>query len=886
MNFFGFWWSRKRERELAEEISSHLRMALEDRVRRGEPLNEAKGAVLREFGNVGLVKEVTRSVSGWKTLESIGKDARYAFRILNRSRGFAVISVLALALGIGANSAIYSVVHSVLLSPLPFTDSQQLVRLWDSFGSPDNYAPVSYPTFRDWRAWNRSFSDMAAYGGASYVLTGAGEATHIEGVIASASLFNVLKVQPSLGRAFLPEEDRPAANNGADSIILSNRLWKERFGQTSSILGRVLLLDGKPFAVVGVMPAGFNSYTGGDRTDFWVTTAVLAEPSSGSAKPVSEEREISFLNVTGRLKPGASIKQAQSDMDRVASMLMRAYPNGAPKEGVIVRDLRESITGNIRPILLLLFGAAGTVLAITCANIAGLMSARITRRHREMNIRAAIGAGRLRIVRQLFVESLLISSIGLGLGLWFAAVTARYLRLLLDLPGQPGPALDFAVFGFGAAIAFLAALVLSIAPATHVLKADLIHGLKESALTTSESGRQRRLQRSLMIAQIAFATVLLSASSLFTLGLIRLQKIDLGFEPKHTLSFPTTLAETKYSQSQRASVFQELESRLNMLPGVRSVGAGSQLPLQGNISNTTLDKVGGRAIPERERTGITYAVTSGDYFKALGIRVRAGRVFTAADTGTSQPVVVINYAAARKYFGSRNPVGEQIEPVMWNGSGSTTRPRTIVGVVGDVKLQGIGNEANPTVYWPILQIPSSDTLYVVMRTKGDALQLLPSIRTEIHALDRNLPLYDVQPLTEFVRGSLAEPLHITALVSTFGILAVLLIAIGVFGVVAYNIAQRTREIAVRMALGAQRKDILRDLLMQAVLPSGIGLAFGLLTAAGTARFLRGSFFGVPAQEPMSLTLAGLALLGVILSASFFPALRATRVDPMTALRYG
>ncbi len=885
MNFLDFWRSRRREQELDEEIRSHLQMAFQDRIERGESPSNANSAALREFGNVGLVKEVTRSVSAWRPLESIGKDVRFAFRVLTRSPGFSIVSILALALGIGANTAIYSVVHSVLLSPLPFPDSHRLVRLWDSFGSAGNYAPVSYPNFRDWRAWNHSFSDMAAYSGASYTLTGSGEATHIQGVVCSASLFKVLQVRPVLGRTFLPEEDGPAADNGADSVILSDNLWKERFAQSPRILGRTLLLDGKPFVVVGVMPPGFKSYTGGDHTDFWVTTAVLSERSPGSPKPVSAERGMSFLNAVGRLRPGVSINQAQSDMDRVAAMLMRTYPNEAPKEGVIIRDLQESITGNIRPILLLLFGAAGAVFMLTCANIAGLMSARITRRRREMNVRAAVGAGRWRIVRQLFIESLVISLIGLGLGLWLAALGSRYLPVPLNFTGRPVSGFDYAVFGFGAAIALLAALLFSIAPAIHVFKADMVHGFKEAALTTSESVGQRRLQRALTIAQIAFATVLLSASSLFTLGLIRLQKVDLGFEPDHTLSFPISLAEPQYDQNRRASVFQELETRLSLLPGVGSVGAGSQLPLQSNVSNTVLDNVAGRAIPMRQWTGIVYAAVSGDYFRGLGMRIHAGRVFTAADTATSEPVVVINRAAARKYFGSKDPIGQQIEPVMWNGSGSTTRPRTVIGVVGDVKLQGVGGEARPTVYWPLQQIPSSDTLYVLVRTAGDPLQLLPAIRKQVHAIDKDLPLYDVQSLAQFVRGSLAEPLRITALVSAFAALALILTIVGVFGVVAYNAAQRTREIGIRMALGAQRKDVLGDFLLQAVVMGAIGLAIGLLAAAATARLLNGSFFGVPVQESMSLVLSGLVLLAVTLGASLLPAVRATRIDPVTALRY-
>ncbi len=885
MGFLKFWRFKQRGQEINEEVNSHLQMAIQDRLERGEPLDQARHAVRREFGNIGLVKETVWNVHVSALSESIGRDIRYALRILFKNPGFSAISVLALALGIGGNSAIYNVVRSVLLSPLPFPDSKQLVRLWDSFGTPGNYSPVSYPNFQDWRAWNHSFSDMAAYAGASYALTEQGEPIHIEGIAASANLFSVLGTQPLFGRTFLSEEDRPGTNNGVNSIILSHRLWKSHFAADRHILGRVLLLDGKPFSVIGVMPSEFNSYTGNDQTDFWVTAAVFAQPIPGSSKPLSEEREMSFLNVIARLKPGLSVQQAQSDMDHAAGMLMQAYPKADFREGVMIRNFHESIAGDIRPILLLLFGAAGTVFAITCANLAGLLSARMLRRYREMNIRSAIGAGKWRIVRQLLTENLLLCSFALLFGWWFAMVVNRFVWLLFELPPQNEPGLNWPVFGFASAITVFAAAVLSIAPAVHVFKSDLIHGLKEAVLSAGESRRQRRFQHVLTIVQVSLAMVLLSTSILFTGGLIRLQKINLGFQPEHTLAFPVDLAEPKYNQQQRASVFRELETCLSMLPGVLAAGAGAQLPLQYNISKTTLDNVGGRPISREKLTGIAYAALSGDYFRALGTQVLSGRGFTAHDNSASEPVVVINQAAAHQYFGSENPVGQQIEPVLWNGSGDSTRPRTIVGVVADIKLTGIADAALPTVYWPFEQIPSSSALYVIVRTAGNPSMLVPAIRAQMLALDKSLPLYNVQSPTELVRGSLKQPLHLTAVVATFGMLALVLTAIGVFGIITYNVAQQTREIGIRMALGAQRREVLSGFLRQAALLATSGLVLGLGGSIAMGRFLQSSFFGVPVSEPGATAIAAFVLLCVVLTASFFPALRATRIDPLKALRY-
>lgn len=884
MRLFSLWWRKRAEQDFDDEIDAHLQIALRERLECGEPLEQARRAIRREFGNVGLVKEATRSLFRPIALENIGKDLQYAVRTLKRSPGYTAISILALALGVGANAAVYSVVHSVLLSPLPFPEPGRLVRLWDSYGAPGNFSPVSYPNFRDWRRWSHSFVDMAAYHRTSSTLTGRHDAVHLEGVHCSASFFRVLGAQSLLGRTFREFEELPASADGAEAIVLSHHLWKEQFGGRAEVLGRTLHLDGRPFTVIGVMPPAFNDYTGSSRADFWITTAALARAVPPSNKPLSEERGMSFMSVVARLKPGVSLARAQADMDRAAVTLMRTYPAEAPKEGVIVRDLQDSIFGDVRSILLMLFGATGAVLALTCANLAGLTSARLLARHRELNIRAALGAARWRVTRQLLTETLLLSSIGSCVALGVALAGAKYLRVLLDLPDSDKAPL-LAIVAIGAPVTVLVAIIIAVAPALHVWKADLIDGLKQASLTVTESARQRTLQRAFAAAQIAFAAVLLTAGSLFTLGLLRLQKTELGFNPEHALSFPITLAAPKYNDRSRALAFKELADRLRRLPALQFAGAAAQLPLSGGISNTVLDKVGSRVIPSTQLTGIVYAAVSGDYFRALGIKLRAGRLFAPSDTASSVPVVLLNRSAARKYFGSNNPVGETVEPVMWNGAGSTTQPRTVVGIVDDVKLQGIGDEVRPAVYWPFEQVPSSDSLYFAVRSTADSASLYAAIRKELRAIDKDLPIYNVQSMVDAVRGALASPRAIATLVAGFGVLSTLLAAIGIAGVIAFDAARRTREVGIRMTLGASRSDVVRQLTRQAAAIAAIGVGIGVPGSFAVARWLQHSFFGVPLEEPASFAIAAALLLAVIFTAAVIPGIRAVRIDPAKALRY-
>lgn len=877
------WWRRKsRELDLEREIDSHIELEAEEQRESGHPPSDATRAARRALGNPTLVKETTREQWGWTWLETLGKDLHYAARVLRKNAAFSFVAIAALALGIGLNTAIFALVNAALLRPLPFANPHQLVRLWDTYGTPGNFGPVSYPNFRDWRAWNHSFQNMAAITRLDFVLTGTGDAVHVGGTLASASFFEVLGVQPMLGRRFLPEEDRPPAS-GANVIIISHKLWKERLGGDPKVLGRTLTLDRNPFTIVGVMPPSFDSNAEVSDSDFWLPAALLAE-SSGASKPVSEERSMSFLHVIGRLKPGISLTQAQADMDAVAVALVRAYPADDPKEGVSLLGLQESNTSDSRPTLLLLFGAAAVVLLIACADVGGLVLARATGRHREMTVRAAIGAGRWRIIRQLLVEGLLLTTIGCLAGLLLATAAVPLLTRVLGLPPAVLVTIDDHVLGFALVMGMLATVVFSLAPALQSTKLDLIEGLKESSLNTSESRRHRMWNNSLVIGQVALAMVLLSSAALLTVSLIRLQRLDLGFAPDHVLTFPIGLAGDRYRQDQRASFFEELISRLQTLPGVVSAGASGYLPMSGNMSRTALDNVGGRAIPVAQRTGIVYASVTPGYFETVGIQIQRGRGFLNADRSGSPPVVIINQAEARLHFGSTDPIGQQIEPGMWNGAGSTTQPRTIVGVARDVK-QSLRDRAEPSIYWPVAQIPSESSMYVTVRTTGDPLRMVSAVRSVLRSMDKDIPLYNVQPLTHYVSTSLRAPRDTATLVALFAMLALVLTAVGLYGVISYSVARRTREIGVRMALGARSSSLVRGIVGRGLVLALLGAVIGLPAAIAGAKLFQSLLFGVSPQEPSTLVAGAVVLIVVALAASYIPARRAARVDPLTTLRY-
>jgi predicted permease len=872
------------ERELADELSFHLEEQIAENRAAGMSADEARLAASRLLGGVSQIQEECRDMRMTTIVEGFFRDFRYALRVIRKNPAFASASILVLALGIGANTAIFSVANAILFRPLPFPEPQQLVRLWDTYGTPGNLGPISYPNFQDWRSWNRSFSAMAVFAERGLVLTGVGEATPLQTVAASASFFEVLGVQPALGRKFLPEEDGPGANNGADSAVISDRLWRRQFGGDAAILGRSITLSGRIFTVVGVMPPGFNTYTGSGETEVWTTVAIYARAAPGMTRPLLEERGIDFFGAIARLKPGVSRTQAQADMDRMAGLLTKVYPADDPKEGAAIKDLQASATGDVRPMLLVLLSAAGVVLLIACADVSGLALARVTRRQRELSVRAAIGAGMGRLLWQMLAESLTLAMFGAILGLGFASVASGFLVLFLQLP-PARVALDWTALAFATVAAVLSAIVFSLAPAIHASRFDLIHGLKEAALNVTGSLRQKRLQSALVVGQIALAMVLLNACGLLTLNLIHLQRANLGFEPQNVLTFPVALPAARYSQTVRGRFFEELTARLRAIAGVKSAAAGMQIPFRGGMARTVLSNVAGQPIELAKRTGIVYSPITSQYFQSLGIPVEVGREFTEGDTASSTPVVILNEAAAKRYFGSVNPVGQQVQPEMWNGSGSATKPRTVVGVVGNAKLRRQSDSPAAQVYWPVSQIPSESSFVVVVRTAGDPLTVFGAAREQLREMDQNLPFYEVEPLATSVSSALSQPRYNTALISLFAMLAVILTGVGIYGVIAYSVSQRTHEIGIRIALGALPREVLRQFLRGGLTMGASGVAIGLVVAKGATRLMRTLVFGATIDEPVTFAISAALLIAVALTASYLPARRATRIDPIRALRY-
>jgi putative ABC transport system permease protein len=871
------------ERELEDEIRFHLESQIAENATLGMAPQEARAAALRDLGGAPQIEEACRDTRGTAVWEGFFRDLRHGARLLRKNPAYAASSIAVLALGIAAATAIFSAAYGVLLRPLPFPEPDRLVRLWDTFGNPGNLAPVSLPNFRDWRAWNQSFAAMAVFQEGNTVLTGSGEPTPLQTLAASANFLDLLGVRPALGRTFRVEEDHPDANHGTSSVILSDRLWRGRFGADLSIIGARITLGRQPLVVVGVMPPGFNTFTGSGEIDVWTTLAGLERVRPGMTRPYSEERGISNLNAIGRLKAGASLEAARADMARVASLLMRNYPADDSSEGVALESLQQSAAAHVRPMLLVLLWAAAAVLLIACADASGLALARVTGRQREISVRAAIGAGKWRIIRQLLAESLVLSSCGAAAGVLLAGLLVRFLAVFLQLvPGDvrvSWPALVFA-----SVAAALSAIVFSLAPAIHALRFDLLHGLKEAAASVTASAGQKRLQNALAAGQIALAMVLLSACGLLALNMIHLQSAGLGFDPQHALTFQIGLPTARYPQSGRFRFADELTANLRAIPGVLSASASTQMPFRSFVPRAVLDNVNGKPIEMRDRRGIVYSPITPDYFQTLGIPLRRGRAFTANDTAVAPAVVILNEAAVRRYFGAVDPIGRQVTPEMWNGTGSATQPRTVVGVVGDIKLQHAGEEPLETIYWPMAQIASETVYWIAMRTAGDPLTVAKAAREQLRRMDRDMPFFQASPLSAAVESSFVQPRYNMALVAFFAALALMLTAVGLYGNIAYSVSQRRREIGIRMALGEGRDRVLRQFVRSGLAVGVAGVAIGLAFAKAASRIMDSLVFGAPVDEPLAFAFSAAVAIFVALLASYLPARRAARIDPMDALR--
>ena len=804
------------------------------------------------------------------------QDLRFALRQMAKKPGFAAVVILTMALGIGANAAIFSVLDAVLLRPLPYTNPDRLIKVWTRFtgiGAPNDQNWISTPEFRDIQQLNNSFSDLAAIASGSINLGIKGSPQRLVGASVSPDLFPMLGAQPLLGRTFLPEEAQPGRDH---EVLLSYGLWRRVFGGNRSVVGSTIDIDGVPMSVVGVMPDGF-AYP--DEAEIWGPLAFspsdLSESSRGSHG----------LEVLGRIKPGLSMAQVQSDMDRVGRTIIEqhgAYPYKKFDFGIILHPLLEETVGDVKPSLMVLMAAVGLVLLIACANIANLLLVRSTERQQEMETRMALGASGARLMRQLLTESVVLAFAG---GVVGVALTPWILHELVriaakSLPRAVHTAIDGRALLLTAAISLATGILFGLAPALQAGRKRGFEGLKGGKST--EGKRPKRLRSVLVICETALSLLLIAAAGLLIRSFAEILKVDPGFRPDGVLTMRVALPDAVYSKPEQVRGFYaDLLGRVQGLPGVQAAGAVSALPLsgQGGSGTTTIDT---QSVPlEKTTPEADQRVVTPDYFKAMGISVVRGRAFEPRDSDTAAPVAIVDESLANAYWPNQDPVGKRLHP---GGIQSKAPWATVIGVVRHVRNRTLEARSRVEVYWPESQRPNGEMALAVL-TSGNPLNLVPTIQREVSAIDPDLPLYKVSSMSEVMGDSLQRRRLALILLAGFAGLALVLAAVGIYGVTSYGVAQRQREIGLRMALGADRVDVLGMLIRSGMATIAIGLCFGLLMAVFLTRLMSGLLFSVRPWDPVALAGAAAVLMAAALFAIFIPARRATKVNPMVALRY-
>jgi len=800
----------------------------------------------------------------------IVKDIRYGIRSLVRNPGFTIVALLTLALGIGANTAIFSVVNAVLIRPLPYADPERIVWLWDTIPQLPT-APTSLPEFLDWKEQNRSFEQLAAFQSGNMFLD-AGDGTEDVPVgLVTPQMFSLFHVNPIIGRTFTDEETLPGRFRVA---VLSHSTWQNRFGSDPNVSGRTIQLNGRTYTIIGVMPAGFSFP---DRATVWRPLPI---------DPAALDRGPHYLNVVGRLKADVTLAQAQADMSALAARLSQQHPEKTSGHGVKIVGLADVVVGDIGLALYVLLGAVGFVLLIACANLANLMLARVGGRGREIAVRTALGASRLRIVRQLLTESLLLAVAGGIVGLLLAIWAVRWLVSLSPgtIPRVDEISVDPRVAGFTLLVSVATGVLFGLVPALQVSRTDLTDALKESGRTTPGL-RRHRLRSALVVSEVALSLVLLVGAGLLIRSFAKLNQVDPGFNPDQVLTLGVSLLPNKYPEDPQVATFysQALE-RLASVPGVISTAAISEVPFSGG--NTTDNfTIEGRPPIAKEAEPLTeYRVVTPRYFQSLGIPLLAGRDFSDTDTKQSPNVVVINDEFRRRHFGLENPLGHRLKL-----QGQERDPLLIVGVVGNVRHMGLDELPIAAAYVPFLQDPLSKdyarSMTIVARTKSDPGAIAGALRAELTSMDKSVPVWAVKPMTEYLRDSLARRRFSMVLLSTFSGVALVLAAIGIYGVISYGVIQRTHEMGIRMALGAQRSDVLKLVLRQAMIVVFAGVGIGLVASWALTRLLKSLLFNVSVTDPLTFAAIGVLIILMALLACLIPAWRATKVDPLVALRY-
>lgn len=812
-------------------------------------------------------------------MRTLWLDVKFAARLLSKGRAFTAVALVTLALGIGANTAIFSVVNTVLLTPLRYKQPDRLVMVWEynhPLSHPENTAsPANY---LEWRDRNTVFEQLAATADEHDNLTGSGEPEQVAVQDVTPNLFSILGVEPLFGRTFTAEDGIPGHD---DVVILSFGIWQRKYGGDRNILGQKIYLNSHPQTVVGVMPRGFQLFVKegtliGEPSEIWTPFAFTAR---------AREQHGRWLTCVARLKPGVSLAQAQAEMDALSIELQKKWPQADMGWTINLVPLKEQFTGGIRPALLVLLGAVAFVLLIACANVANLFLARAASRRKEIAIRAALGAGRVRIARQLITESVLLAGLGGALGLFVAIWGTDGLLALgpKELLGVSHVSTDGRVLAFTLGVSLITGVLFGIAPSLAALRTDVNTTLKEGSREGSFGGRGNRLRSALVVAEIGLALVLLTGAGLLGRSFSKLLSVDPGFNPHNLLTMRLTLPNSAYPQDQnRSQFFRQLLERVDALPGVRSASASSWLPFTGLGAATGLTVEGRPPLAPGVELVCDVRVIEPDYFRTLGIPLLRGREFTERESSVESHVVIVSEALAREYFPNEDPLGKRITIEMKDPKDNP--PSEIIGIVGDVKHQTLDTAIRPMVYWPHPEL-AYGFMSLAVRTDGDPLRLAGAVRQQVRALDPNLAVSGIATMDQLLATSVAQARFSTLLLSIFAAVALLLAAVGIYGVMAYGVMQRVREIGIRMALGADAGTLKRMVLRDALRLSVAGIAIGLLAAFGLTRLMASLLFGVTPHDPVTFFGVAALLSFVALAASYIPARRATRVDPMVALRY-
>lgn len=865
--------------DIDREMRTHLELEVEANIRAGMSPVEAREKANRSFGNMNRAVDAAYDVKGGGLFETLAQDIRYGLRVLLKHKAFTAIAVITLALGIGANTAIFSVVNELLLRPLPYRDADRIAMLWEVTPEGRHQNTTSRANFRAWREQSTSYQHIAAFSDQRFTLTGDGEPEEVSGQLALPDIFKVLGVDPILGRTLLPEDGEPGSPLVA---VLSYGLWQRRFGGQSSAIGQPITLNGIKFEIVGVMPPNFQFHIKqrsgtGRPAEVWVT---LPMPTGST-----ENERGRFLSTVARMKDGVTPEQAAAELRTISARLSDEAPEFNKNYSAEVLPLREQFFGNVRRPLWLMLGAVGFVLLIACANVANLLLSLASSREKEIALRSALGARRSRIVRQLLTESLLLALLGSVLGLGFAWLGIKALLLISprDLVNLQGVGLNFSVLMWTLGVSILTGIIFGLAPALHISRLNLNDSLKEGGKADSgQATGSRRMRSVLVVSEIALAVVLLASAGLLIRSFIRLQQVDRGFETDNVLTMVVRLPFARYGEDQQlVSFFNQAMERVRNLPGVQSAGMVNFLPLYGGLGSSTGFKIIGRPEPPPgQGPGTDVRVVDAGYFQTMGIPLLRGRNFSDLEQKEAKRVILINEALARKHFPNEDPIGQRLDVAMFEKPVITE----IIGVVGNVRYDSLIDEAPPAVYFPHPEL-AYPFMTLALRTDGDPTLLAPAVQREIRALDPHQPVGDVRTMNQVMSEAVSRSRFNTLLLGLFAGLATLLSAVGIFGVMNYSVSLRTRELGLRLAIGAQPRQVLLLVLKQGLMLTVFGVGIGLLAAFALTRLLSGLLFGVEAVDATTFATISLLLVFISLLACYLPARRAMRIDPMMALRY-